>query len=78
VWEYCEDAYHADYAGAPEDTRAWTEDGEGWEPDAPPYEVNRGGSWNHSAQSCRSACRGVGGGLSGMEGFRPALGPLDP
>ena len=32
VWEWCEDTWHKDYKGAPEDARAWTEGGEVWEP----------------------------------------------
>ena len=39
VWEWCEDTYHKDYTGAPEDARAWTEGGEVWGPGASPYAI---------------------------------------
>ena len=80
VWEWCEDTYHKDYTGAPEDARAWTEGGEVWEPGASPIRVYRGGGWARPAVCCRSAFR-VGSGPSdrgGDLGFRPAFGPLNP
>jgi formylglycine-generating enzyme required for sulfatase activity len=50
VWEWCEDIYHQDYVGAPEDGSAWTE-GNG------NRRVLRGGCWTNANWSCRSANR---------------------
>lgn len=52
VWEWCEDTYHASYAGAPADGSAWTVGGDG--------RVLRGGSWLSYAKRCRSAFRDKG------------------
>jgi eukaryotic-like serine/threonine-protein kinase len=49
VWEWCEDAWHGSYQGAPTDGTAWT--GEGSD------RVYRGGSWANVARGCRCACR---------------------
>ena len=49
VWEWCEDAYHDSYAGAPTDGSAWLGSG--------PNRVNRGGSWGYSAGYVRVALR---------------------
>ncbi len=50
LWEWCADAWHPDYTGAPLDGSAW---------DAPgvPQRVTRGGSWHEPPQNCRSAVR---------------------
>jgi formylglycine-generating enzyme required for sulfatase activity len=79
VWEWCEDTYHKDYTGAPEDARPWTEGGEVWEPGASPGRVFRGGVWFWPAVGCRSAYRRwLHPGLRDWNlGFRPCLGPLD-
>ena len=53
VWEWCEDHWHGDYEGAPEDGIAWLENGS--KPDA--ARVLRGGSWDFYPWRCRSACR---------------------
>jgi formylglycine-generating enzyme required for sulfatase activity len=50
VWEWCQDSWHANYKGAPDDARAW-EDKDANE------RVLRGGSWADSAENCRSAFR---------------------
>ncbi len=50
VWEWCEDAWHNNYSGAPVDGSAWTVL-------APRYRVGRGGSFNDDASFARSACR---------------------
>jgi len=44
VWEWCADAWHPSYDGAPADRDA-------------KEHVIRGGSWNDPAESCRSAAR---------------------
>lgn len=51
VWEWCEDHYHDNYKGAPEDGSAWVdkEKGARW--------VLRGGAWHNSALYCRTAFR---------------------
>jgi len=48
--EWCEDEWHGDYEGAPEDGSAWLGGGDG-------NRVGRGGSWFLLADSCRSARR---------------------
>ncbi len=50
VWEWCQDAWHANYIGAPTDGSAW---------EFPPsnFRVVRGGSWTYRPQQCRSASR---------------------
>ena len=51
VWEWCEDCWHENYKGAPNDSNAWlTERG-----NAP--HVVRGGSWYDLPQDCRCAIR---------------------
>jgi formylglycine-generating enzyme required for sulfatase activity len=50
VWEWCQDAWHPAYKGAPADGSAWEEK------DAKEH-VIRGGSWADSADTCRSAFR---------------------
>ncbi len=52
VWEWCEDAWHRDYTGAPTDGSAWTLNAtmEG-------ARMARGGSWNNDPQNLRAAFR---------------------
>ena len=50
VWEWCQDWYHSNYNGAPDDGSAW-EDPVGSD------RVSRGGSWSCYASGCRSAYR---------------------
>jgi formylglycine-generating enzyme required for sulfatase activity len=50
AWEWCEDAWHETYDGAPTDGGAWTSDGDG-------RHVRRGGSWYDSAWLARCAYR---------------------
>ena len=69
VWEWCEDKWHGNYAGAPGDGSAWTT---GDDQDR----VLRGGSWLLDALYCRSAFRlryGPGDRGTGV-GFRVASG----
>ena len=49
VYEWCEDWYHGNYNGAPDDGSAWNDNGS--------YRVFRGGDWAYLAQRCRSAYR---------------------
>jgi formylglycine-generating enzyme required for sulfatase activity len=51
VLEWCQDVWHDDYIGAPDDGKAWLDSG------SPTGRVLRGGSYIHSADYCRSACR---------------------
>jgi formylglycine-generating enzyme required for sulfatase activity len=54
VWEWVEDIWHNDYAGAPCNGSAWT-DREGANSDS--RRVMRGGSWANNPKYCRSAYR---------------------
>jgi formylglycine-generating enzyme required for sulfatase activity len=74
VWEWCEDAYHTSYEGAPADGSPWTEGGAQWEPGSP-FRLFRGGGWGSPAVSCRSAdrVRRVPVFQSASLGFRPAF-----
>jgi formylglycine-generating enzyme required for sulfatase activity len=50
LWEWCADAWHEDYTGAPVDGSAWlSKDERG--------RVVRGGSWHETPGHCRSAVR---------------------
>ena len=51
VWEWVEDCWHDDYAGAPSDGSAWTSGGDC------SVRVLRGGSWSSGARILRSAFR---------------------
>ncbi len=50
VWECCEDFWHDNYNGAPQDGSAWTAGGS-------KYRCLRGGSWILYPRALRSACR---------------------
>jgi formylglycine-generating enzyme required for sulfatase activity len=50
LWEWCQDAWHPNYEGAPKEGQAWTERGS-------KTRVARGGSWADEADACRSAAR---------------------
>ena len=50
VYEWCQDWYHDNYEGAPED-------GSAWEVPVGHRRVIRGGDWGHSYLACRSASR---------------------
>jgi formylglycine-generating enzyme required for sulfatase activity len=67
VWEWCEDAWHDSYNGAPTNGRAWTE---GFSPSR----VIRGGSFVDSAAIARAACRNwlPPSNRWRLVGFRPA------
>ena len=51
VWEWCADAWHNDYQGAPIDGSSYTSG------EAHPMRVARGGSWLYDAKACRCANR---------------------
>lgn len=51
VWEWCEDVWHENYNGAPNDGSAWLTGGE------QNRRALRGGSWVNLADICRSAYR---------------------
>jgi formylglycine-generating enzyme required for sulfatase activity/tRNA A-37 threonylcarbamoyl transferase component Bud32 len=51
VWEWCADAWHKNYEGAPIDGSAWEVGGD------ENRRVLRGGSWSFSPELCRSASR---------------------
>lgn len=50
LWEWCMDAWHEDYTGAPMDDLAWLQGGT-------EERVLRGGSWHDPPDLCRSASR---------------------
>jgi formylglycine-generating enzyme required for sulfatase activity len=68
LWEWCADAWHDDYNGAPTDGRVW-------DSSSAEYRVVRGGSWHDTPQVCRSAVRLKCEAKFGDEltGFRVAL-----
>ncbi len=51
VWEWCADAWHPNYEGAPKDSSAWHAEGA-------KERVIRGGAWTERAERCRSGARG--------------------
>ncbi|MBI4854781.1 MAG: formylglycine-generating enzyme family protein [Acidobacteria bacterium] len=51
VWEWCQDAWHDNYDGAPIDEKPWDKG------EKPTLKVLRGGSWDYSGYGCRSAFR---------------------
>jgi formylglycine-generating enzyme required for sulfatase activity len=53
VWEWCEDDWHGNYEGAPNDGSAWLESSR-----EETFKLLRGGSWNYGPGICRSASRG--------------------
>jgi formylglycine-generating enzyme required for sulfatase activity len=52
IWEWCEDVWHHDYVGAPDDGSPWVE-GEARQP----RRLLRGGAWDMNAFRCRSPYR---------------------
>ncbi|PAX53892.1 SUMF1/EgtB/PvdO family nonheme iron enzyme [Brunnivagina elsteri] len=57
VWEWCLDDWHADYKGAPKDGNPWFNDKNNNLYQKTGNAVLRGGSWNYTPGSCRSALR---------------------
>ena len=66
VWEWCEDDWHENYKGAPQDGSAWIDSPRG------SARVIRGGSWLKYPGNCRSAIRNAWtpDDRSGHVGFR--------
>jgi formylglycine-generating enzyme required for sulfatase activity len=52
VWEWCEDDWHSDYKGAPDDGSAWVENDR-----KTLKRLLRGGSWDSSPEDCCSSVR---------------------
>jgi formylglycine-generating enzyme required for sulfatase activity len=52
VWEWCEDDWHGNYEGAPNDGSAWLESSR-----EETSKLLRGGSWYFTPRNCRSASR---------------------
>jgi formylglycine-generating enzyme required for sulfatase activity len=50
VWEWCEDTWHDDYDGAPDDGSAWIDNNDR-------AHILRGGSWYYNPENCRAARR---------------------
>ena len=71
VWEWCQDTWHGNYEGAPEDGSAWISSDES-ENDR----LLRGGAWNYSPGRCRSASRSrdAPGNTYNNVGFRVVCG----
>jgi formylglycine-generating enzyme required for sulfatase activity len=67
VWEWCADAWHDDYVGAPTD-------GSVWQRESAKRRVLRGGCWHDPPDLCRCACRLKDGVTEGEDfyGFRVA------
>ena len=56
VWEWCEDDWHKNYEGAPQDSSAWINKDKDKDKDKL-NKVLRGGSWFNFPRDCRSAYR---------------------
>ena len=77
VWEWCADQWHDNYEGAPEDGRAWID--EGAKANDLKLRLLRSGSWIDGPWDCRSAYRIVihpGHRVNGV-GFRICCLPQD-
>ncbi len=72
VWEWCEDDWHSNYTGAPEDGSAWMDNDNHSQGDEGIIKLLRGGSWVYPARFCRSAVRSYfhARGQHGYVGFR--------
>ncbi len=73
VWEWCADAWHENYQGAPTDGSAWEDNSDD---NKNQYQVLRGGSWDFNPNVCRSAIRliDIPGNRDYYVGFRVACG----
>ncbi len=52
ISEWCLDAWHQNFVGAPTNQTPWLDEGES------DYRVHKGGCWYHESHSCRSSSRG--------------------
>ena len=79
VWEWCEDEWHSNYEGAPNDGAAWLRQPSYPDAEGRGLRVIRGGSWGAGARVVRSAFRGrVEPSFRGdYLGFRCAGGPVE-
>ena len=68
VWEWVQDVWHDNYAGAPGDGSAWITGGDA------SRRMLRGGSWGSTSQYLRTAARSwyTPGGRNNLTGFRIA------
>jgi formylglycine-generating enzyme required for sulfatase activity len=64
VWEWCQDTWHSNYDGAPNDGSAWIDENDN------DYHLLRGGSWILNPQGCRSAYRYHNDNRYDVVGFR--------
>jgi formylglycine-generating enzyme required for sulfatase activity len=62
VWEWCQDTWHNNYNGAPNDGSAWI--------DGNDNHLMRGGSWLDFPKNCRSAYRNRSRSMINYVGFR--------
>jgi formylglycine-generating enzyme required for sulfatase activity len=69
IWEWCEDVWHDNYQGIPNDGSAWLSGGD------QSKHIIRGGSWGDSIIACRSAFRGRSdsGEWNNIIGFRVVI-----
>ena len=74
VYEWCEDVWHDNYDGAPNDGSSWLSGGDST------HHVLRGGSWGSGSGFCRSAARSSDflGDSSSNDGFRVVVGLRTP
>ena len=63
AWEWCEDSWHDNYEGAPNDGSAWISGSSS-------YRVLRGGFWCGSSRACQSTSRGRVKAVLCCSGFR--------
>jgi len=72
VWEWCEDDWHDNYKGAPNDGRAWIDNDNRSHSE---YRTVRGGSWYFYSRDCRCAIRydDIPAGRYDSFGFRVVL-----
>jgi formylglycine-generating enzyme required for sulfatase activity len=52
VWEWCQDSWHKNYQGAPNDGTAWVIDDNEYN-----FRLLRGGSWDYNPSNCRCTSR---------------------
>jgi formylglycine-generating enzyme required for sulfatase activity len=67
VWEWCQDVWHDNYEGAPNDGSAWLEG-----VDQEKRRLLRGGAWHYNPAFCRSAIRYINDpdNRNSLNGFR--------